>query len=181
MKLYTQEQVIEVFEKYGNMSAINARNIIDLSESIELPSDSLCINCDESKSTHNVCMDCMIKIGKENIELPSDEEVDKQAEHEDTYSKKALLQEAQNGCGTEHLDATMSNNKESSIMWLYEKMFVHRGIITIEEFEQAKAMHKDEHAATARDWWVEGASDAHKTSTGRYESFHDYYEKKFNQ
>ena len=39
MKIYTQEQVIEVFEKYGNMSAINARNIIDLSESIELPSD----------------------------------------------------------------------------------------------------------------------------------------------
>ena len=39
MKLYTEEQVIEVFEKYGNMSAINARNILDLSESIELPSD----------------------------------------------------------------------------------------------------------------------------------------------
>ena len=39
MKIYTQEQVIEVFEKYGNMSAINARNIIDLSESIKLPSD----------------------------------------------------------------------------------------------------------------------------------------------
>ena len=38
-KLYTAEQVIQVFEKYGNMSAINARNIIDLSESIELPSD----------------------------------------------------------------------------------------------------------------------------------------------
>jgi hypothetical protein len=38
-KLYTTEQVIQVFEKYGNMSAINARNIIDLSESIELPSD----------------------------------------------------------------------------------------------------------------------------------------------
>ena len=85
MKIYTQEQVIEVFEKYGNMSAINARNIIDLSESIELPSDSLCINCDESKSTHNVCMDCMIKIGKENIELPSDEEVDRELEsHEHT-------------------------------------------------------------------------------------------------
>ena len=39
MKLYTEEQVIQVFEKYGNMSAINARNIIDLSEPIELPSD----------------------------------------------------------------------------------------------------------------------------------------------
>ena len=39
MKLYTEEQVIDIFEKYGNMSAINARNIIDLSESIKLPSD----------------------------------------------------------------------------------------------------------------------------------------------
>ena len=39
MKLYTTDQVIDIFEKYGNMSAINARNIIDLSESIELPSD----------------------------------------------------------------------------------------------------------------------------------------------
>ena len=39
MKLYTTDQVIDIFEKYGNMSAINARNIIDLSESIEIPSD----------------------------------------------------------------------------------------------------------------------------------------------
>jgi len=38
----------------------------------------------------------------------------------------------------------MSNNKQSSVEWLYEKMFVHRGLITIEEFEQAKAMHKSE-------------------------------------
>ena len=58
MKLYTEEQVIDIFEKYGNMSAINARNILDLSESIE---------------------------------LPSDEEVEKQAEHEDTYSKKCAF------------------------------------------------------------------------------------------
>ena len=39
VKIYTEEQVIDIFEKYGNMSAINARNILDLSESIELPSD----------------------------------------------------------------------------------------------------------------------------------------------
>lgn len=39
MKLYTTDQVIDIFEKYGNMSAINARNIIDLSESVKLPSD----------------------------------------------------------------------------------------------------------------------------------------------
>jgi hypothetical protein len=38
----------------------------------------------------------------------------------------------------------MTNNKQSSVEWLYEKMFVHRGLITIEEFEQAKAMHKSE-------------------------------------
>jgi hypothetical protein len=58
MKLYTTDQVIDIFEKYGNMSAINARNIIDLSESIE---------------------------------LPSDEEIDKQAEYEDNYSKKCAF------------------------------------------------------------------------------------------
>jgi ribosomal protein L32 len=47
--------------------------------SIKLPSDLLCINCDESKSSHNVCMDCIIKIGRQNIELPSDEEIEKES------------------------------------------------------------------------------------------------------
>ena len=38
----------------------------------------------------------------------------------------------------------MSNNKQSSVEWLYNKMYEHRGNITIEEYEQAKAMHKEE-------------------------------------
>ena len=38
----------------------------------------------------------------------------------------------------------MSNNKQSSVEWLYNKMYEHHGLITIEEFEQAKAMHKQE-------------------------------------
>ena len=38
----------------------------------------------------------------------------------------------------------MSNKKQSSIDWLYSKMYEHRGNITIEEFEQAKAMHNKE-------------------------------------
>lgn len=79
MKLYTEEQVRESLMKHQNASMFLSSEQIDyLIEEItpiELPSDSLCINCDESKSTHNVCMDCMIKIGKENIELPSDEEI----------------------------------------------------------------------------------------------------------
>ena len=56
-KLYTAEQVIQVFEKYGNMSAINARNIIDLSESIELPSD------EEIESKYNKFIDDEIQLG----------------------------------------------------------------------------------------------------------------------
>ena len=36
------------------------------------------------------------------------------------------------------------DNKQSSIEFLYNKMYEHRGNITIEEFEQAKAMHKSE-------------------------------------
>ena len=39
----------------------------------------------------------------------------------------------------------MSNNKQSSsVEWLYNKMYEHRGNITIEEYEQAKEMHKEE-------------------------------------
>ena len=44
----------------------------------------------------------------------------------------------------EYKEVTMSNKKQSSIEWLYNKMYEHRGNITIEEFEQAKAMHKEE-------------------------------------
>jgi len=32
----------------------------------------------------------------------------------------------------------------TSIIWLYGKMFEKKGIITFEEFEQAKEMHKQE-------------------------------------
>ena len=38
----------------------------------------------------------------------------------------------------------MSEKKQSSVEWLYNKMYEHRGNITIEEFEQAKAMHNKE-------------------------------------
>ena len=44
----------------------------------------------------------------------------------------------------EYKEVKMSNKKQSSIEWLYNKMYEHRGNITIEEFEQAKAMHKEE-------------------------------------
>ena len=73
MKLYTHEEIVS-FLKKEFADEINAETFMENLTPIELPSDSLCINCDESKSTHNVCMDCMIKIGKENIELPSDKD-----------------------------------------------------------------------------------------------------------
>ena len=75
MKLYTEEEVVKLLDKYTVLTKIGAEFYLNKMNPIELPSDSLCINCDESKSTHNVCMDCMIKIAKENIELPSDEEI----------------------------------------------------------------------------------------------------------
>jgi diphthamide synthase (EF-2-diphthine--ammonia ligase) len=91
----------------------------------------------------------------------------------------------------------MSNNKQSSsVEWLAvrlkEKMQVWNSTKNYQEFhivleagefakliEEAKAMHRREHADTARDWWVEGASDARKAHTGKYESFDDYYTEKF--
>lgn len=29
-------------------------------------SESFCVNCDRKVQTHNLCMDCVIKIGKQN-------------------------------------------------------------------------------------------------------------------
>jgi len=80
MKLYTEEQVLLMLnvcrdsDLYEHILTLD--DILKTETPIELPSDSLCINCDDSKSTHNICMDCIIKIGKENIELPSDEQIE---------------------------------------------------------------------------------------------------------
>jgi hypothetical protein len=71
----------------------------------------------------------------------------------------------------------MSNNKQSSVEWL-QAIELERDL-TLADWNKAKEMHRREHADTARDWWVEGTSDARKASTGRYESFDDYYSKKF--
>jgi hypothetical protein len=78
MKLYTDQQLTRYLLDEGIMELSDLAN--NLVPCIELPSDSLCINCDESKSTHNVCMDCIIKIGRQNIQLPSDEEIKKMME-----------------------------------------------------------------------------------------------------
>ena len=101
MKLYTVEQMRDAIKMARN-GARSEDNIIGslnfIKPPIELPSDSLCINCDKSESTHNICMDCIIKIGKENIELPSDEEMVKaKYEHEmcvfaDEYASYVLEQ-----------------------------------------------------------------------------------------
>ena len=75
MKLYTEadlKKVISIYSEEYKTSTDEILKELNLTP-IELPSDSLCINCDKSESTHNICMDCIIKIGKENIELPSDE------------------------------------------------------------------------------------------------------------
>ena len=77
MKLYTEadlKKVISIYSEEYKTSTDEILKELNLTP-IELPSDSLCINCDESESTHNICMDCIIKIGKENIELPSDKEI----------------------------------------------------------------------------------------------------------
>ena len=50
----------------------------------------------------------------------------------------------------------MNNNKQSSVEWLYNKMYEHHGLITIEEFEQAKAMHNEEKLTNYSDGYLEG-------------------------
>jgi hypothetical protein len=38
----------------------------------------------------------------------------------------------------------MNNKKQTAVEYLYEKMFIHKGNITIEEYEQAKEMEKEQ-------------------------------------
>jgi len=73
------------------------------------------------------------------------------------------------------------SNKQSSVEWFLDELIKEGYIkrLPVTQLQQAKEMHRREHAATARDWWIEGTSDARKASTGRYESFDDYYSKKF--
>ena len=47
-------------------------------------------------------------------------------------------------------------NKQSSVKWLYEKMYEHRGLITIEEFEQAQEMEVAGKEMSYSDGYVEG-------------------------
>ena len=91
MKLYTEEELRKHLYNHSD-------EFFERLTPIELPSDSLCINCDESESTHNICMDCIIKIGKENIQLPSDDEIDNHIEDDflnatevHKYSEEAQL------------------------------------------------------------------------------------------
>ena len=80
MKLYTREQMIEAFNYGQKLEGFDwIGDMIDSLDAIELPSHMLCVNCDESKPTHNICMECIIKVGKQNIELPSDEEIEQVA------------------------------------------------------------------------------------------------------
>jgi len=72
MKLFTEKELRDFIDRNGCIveSDLDEKQLTP----IELSNDSLCVNCDESKSIHNVCMDCIIKIGKENIQLPSDKQ-----------------------------------------------------------------------------------------------------------
>jgi ribosomal protein L32 len=63
-----------------------------------LPQQEICINCDEQKETHEICMDCIGKLIKENQQEISDEEIEKEAEKRSksfngftTYEKSAWV------------------------------------------------------------------------------------------
>ena len=38
----------------------------------------------------------------------------------------------------------INNKQQTAVEYLYEKMFIHKGHITIEEYEQAKEMEKNQ-------------------------------------
>lgn len=74
----------------------------------------------------------------------------------------------------------MSNNKQSSIDWLVEKMLTQDWYTykSLEIIEQAKAMHKDEHSNT----WDKSVDDYKKRGGNdmrHWVDFDDYYNETF--
>ena len=59
-------------------------------------------------------------------------------------------------------------------------MFEKKGIITFEEFEQAKEMHKQEMDKVSGDWFNEGASYMHDGKR-KYETFEQYYQETYKK
>ena len=47
-------------------------------KTIQLPQQEMCISCDEEKETHEICMDCIGKMIKENQQEISDEEIEEE-------------------------------------------------------------------------------------------------------
>ena len=92
MRLYTEEQVREAIKLCtisvcGSFPILSEDDILEELTPIELPSETICVNCDEPKSIHNICMDCIIKVGKQNIQLPSDEQIWDEGDKEDNNGK----------------------------------------------------------------------------------------------
>ena len=69
----------------------------------------------------------------------------------------------------------MSNNKQSSVEILYNKMFENKGLLTVEEYEEIKALHKKEILESYR--WGRYDSDKLVMSERFYRE--QYYEQTF--
>lgn len=71
MKFYSEEQVrsmLQVCEDRDLYDEIlTFDDVLKTQTPIELPNDLMCVNCDEPKSTHSICMDCIIEVGMQNI------------------------------------------------------------------------------------------------------------------
>ena len=70
----------------------------------------------------------------------------------------------------------MSNNKQSSVEILYNKMFENKGLLTVEEYEEIKALHKKEILESYR--WGRYDSDKLVMSERFYRE--QYYNETFN-
>ena len=68
----------------------------------------------------------------------------------------------------------MTNNKQQTVVeWLWG--IAYNRELTVEDWKQAKEIHKKQMDKVAEDWWNEGARSVHDGKK-KYESFEQYYE-----
>jgi hypothetical protein len=71
--------------------------------------------------------------------------------------------------------------KQTAVEYLFEKLWeTPKDKLTWHTIlKKAKEMEETQHNETAEDWWKEGAHYIETHGGTNYESFHEYYKKKF--
>lgn len=97
-----------IYEEHGRLLVHDPANAPMMSSAMEYQLECIktfirekmkvkeCVSCDEHKPCHNICTECAVKLGKENIVFPTEQEIEKQFQDvSDSKSQFGEIHEAE--------------------------------------------------------------------------------------